>query len=107
MKRYVRPSIWLGTLLGCWGVFTIGFSGVQNYTEVVVLRFFIGMSTHKTEAYCVVVILTNNHKASSKQASFPGSSISCMFFLSSIWVEYFANGPTVQCGTPLKSDLCG
>ncbi|KAK5163762.1 uncharacterized protein LTR77_010435 [Saxophila tyrrhenica] len=43
MKRYVRPSIWLGTLLGCWGVFTIGFAGVQNYTTVVVLRFFIGV----------------------------------------------------------------
>lgn len=43
MKRYVRPSIWLGTLLGCWGLFTIGFAGVQNYHTVVVLRFFIGM----------------------------------------------------------------
>jgi hypothetical protein len=42
MKRYVRPSIWLGTLLGLWGVFTIGFAGVQNYATVVVLRFFIG-----------------------------------------------------------------
>lgn len=43
MKRYVRPSIWLATLLGLWGVFTIGFSGVQTYAEVVVLRFFIGV----------------------------------------------------------------
>lgn len=43
MKRYVRPSIWLGTLLGCWGVFTIGFAGVKNYPTVVVLRFFIGI----------------------------------------------------------------
>lgn len=43
MKRYVRPSLWLGTLLLCWGLFTIGFSGVQNYASVVVLRFFIGM----------------------------------------------------------------
>ena len=42
MKRYVRPSLWLGTLLACWGVFTIGFSGVRNYATVVVLRFFIG-----------------------------------------------------------------
>ena len=43
MKRYVRPSLWLGTLLACWGFFTIGFSGVQNYASVVVLRFFIGV----------------------------------------------------------------
>lgn len=43
MKRYVRPSIWLATLLGAWGVFTIGFAGVQNYAQVVVLRFFIGV----------------------------------------------------------------
>jgi hypothetical protein len=43
MKRFVRPSVWLGTLLGCWGLFTIGFAGVQNYHTVVVLRFFIGM----------------------------------------------------------------
>lgn len=44
MKRYVRPSLWLGTLLFCWGAFTVGFSGVKTYSEVVVLRFFIGMS---------------------------------------------------------------
>lgn len=43
MKRYVRPSIWLATLLGLWGVFTLGFAGVQTYAEVVVLRFFIGV----------------------------------------------------------------
>ena len=43
MKRYVRPSRWLGTLLLCWGLFTIGFAGVQNYPTVVVLRFFIGV----------------------------------------------------------------
>ncbi|KAK3675921.1 hypothetical protein LTR78_004113 [Recurvomyces mirabilis] len=43
MKRYVRPSRWLATLLFCWGVFTIGFSGVKTYAEVVVLRFFIGV----------------------------------------------------------------
>ena len=43
MKRYVRPSIWLGTLLACWGLFTIGFGGVQTYPQVVVLRFFIGV----------------------------------------------------------------
>lgn len=42
MKRYVRPSRWLSVLLGCWGLFTIGFSGVQNYASVVVLRFLIG-----------------------------------------------------------------
>ncbi|EOD51663.1 putative mfs transporter protein [Neofusicoccum parvum] len=43
MKRYVRPSRWLATLLFCWGVFTIGFAGVQNYASVVVLRFFVGV----------------------------------------------------------------
>ncbi|PPJ55608.1 hypothetical protein CBER1_03717 [Cercospora berteroae] len=43
MKRYVRPSVWLATLLGAWGIFTIGFAGVQNYATVVVLRFFIGV----------------------------------------------------------------
>lgn len=43
MKRYVRPSRWLATLLLSWGIFTIGFAGVQNFTQVTVLRFFIGM----------------------------------------------------------------
>jgi MFS family permease len=43
MKRYVRPSVWLATLLGSWGVFTIGFAGVQNFATVTVLRFFIGV----------------------------------------------------------------
>jgi hypothetical protein len=48
MKRFVRPSIWLGTLLACWGVFTIGFAGVQNFATVVVLRFFIGKFDGRT-----------------------------------------------------------
>lgn len=43
MKRYVRPSRWLATLLLAWGVFTIGFAGVQNFAQVTILRFFIGM----------------------------------------------------------------
>lgn len=43
MKRYVRPSRWLATLLLSWGIFTIGFAGVQNFTQVTVLRFFIGV----------------------------------------------------------------
>jgi MFS family permease len=43
MKHYVRPSLWLGILLFCWGAVTIGFAGVQNYASVVVLRFLIGV----------------------------------------------------------------
>jgi MFS family permease len=43
MKRYVRPSVWLATLLGCWGVVTLGFAGVQNFAQVTVLRFLIGV----------------------------------------------------------------
>jgi len=43
MKRYVRPSLWLGFLLGGWGVLTIGFMGVQTYGQIVGLRFLIGV----------------------------------------------------------------
>lgn len=43
MKRYVRPSRWLATLLLAWGIFTIGFAGVQTFAQVTILRFFIGM----------------------------------------------------------------
>ncbi|KAI1133972.1 MFS transporter [Hypoxylon sp. FL0543] len=43
MKHYVRPSVWLATLLGCWGALTLGFAGVRNYESVVVLRLFIGI----------------------------------------------------------------
>ncbi|KAI0835226.1 MFS transporter [Hypoxylon sp. FL0890] len=43
MKHYVRPSVWLATLLGCWGALTLGFAGVQNYVSVVVLRLLIGV----------------------------------------------------------------
>jgi MFS family permease len=43
MKRYVRPSRWLATLLLLWGIFTIGFAGVQNFAQVTILRFFIGV----------------------------------------------------------------
>jgi len=44
MKRYVRPSRWLATLLLCWGLFTIGFSGVRTFPQVVVLRVRIAMN---------------------------------------------------------------
>ena len=43
MKRFVRPSLWLTILLFGWGAFTMGFTGVQTYAQVVVLRFFIGV----------------------------------------------------------------
>jgi MFS family permease len=50
MKRYVRPSRWLATLLFCWGILTIGFAGVKNFTQVTVLRFLIGMLYSKWRA---------------------------------------------------------
>ncbi|CAM1508741.1 Fc.00g055890.m01.CDS01 [Cosmosporella sp. VM-42] len=43
MKRYVRPSHWLALLMLLWGCLTIGFAWIQNFTTVVVLRFFIGV----------------------------------------------------------------
>lgn len=43
MKRYVTPSRWLAFLLFGWGAFTLGFTGVQNFGQVNVLRFIIGM----------------------------------------------------------------
>lgn len=43
MKHYVRPSVWLALLLGCWGVVTIGFAGVRNYATVLALRLLIGV----------------------------------------------------------------
>jgi hypothetical protein len=32
MKRYVRPSLWLGTLLLCWGLLTIDFCGCAEFS---------------------------------------------------------------------------
>lgn len=43
LKRYARPSFWLGTLMLCWGVLTIGFAKVDNVPTVVVLRALIGV----------------------------------------------------------------
>ena len=43
LKRYSRPSYWLGTLLFCWGAITLGFAGVNNLATAVVLRFLIGV----------------------------------------------------------------
>ncbi|RYP48266.1 hypothetical protein DL768_005819 [Monosporascus sp. mg162] len=43
MKHYVRPSLWLALLLGCWGAVTIGFAGVQNYATILALRLMIGV----------------------------------------------------------------
>ncbi|KAI2602191.1 MFS transporter [Hypoxylon sp. NC1633] len=44
MKHYVRPSVWLAVLLGCWGALTLGFAGVKNYGTVLALRLLIGVS---------------------------------------------------------------
>ena len=43
MKRYVRPSLWLGILLFGWGALTVGFTGIQTYGQIVGLRFLIGV----------------------------------------------------------------
>lgn len=43
MKHYVRPSVWLAVLLGCWGAVTIGFAGVHNYPTALALRLLIGI----------------------------------------------------------------
>ena len=43
MKRYIRPSHWLALLMLCWGALTVGFAWAQNFTTVLVLRFFIGV----------------------------------------------------------------
>jgi MFS family permease len=43
MKRHVRPSRWLTFLLCSWGILTIGFAGVKNFTQVTVLRVLIGV----------------------------------------------------------------
>lgn len=43
MKHYIRPSVWLAFLLGCWGAVTIGFAGVKNYATVLSLRLLIGI----------------------------------------------------------------
>ena len=43
LKRYVRPSYWLGSLLFGWGMLTLGFAFVKNYASVLVLRFLIGV----------------------------------------------------------------
>lgn len=43
MKRYVRPSYWLGFLMLSWGILTLGFAWVKNLPTVIVLRFLIGV----------------------------------------------------------------
>lgn len=43
MKRYVRPSLWLGFLLFGWGILTVGFTWIQTYGQIVGVRFLIGV----------------------------------------------------------------
>ena len=43
MKHYVRPSVWLGSLLFCWGAVTIGFAGVQNYATGELVALGLGV----------------------------------------------------------------
>lgn len=43
MKRYTRPSHWLGFLMLSWGCLTIGFAWVNNFATVLAIRFLIGV----------------------------------------------------------------
>ncbi|KEF52328.1 uncharacterized protein A1O9_11568 [Exophiala aquamarina CBS 119918] len=43
LKRYVRPSRWLGFLCFGWGTLTLGFAFLHTYASAAVLRVFIGM----------------------------------------------------------------
>ncbi|KAL3462048.1 major facilitator superfamily domain-containing protein [Aspergillus heterothallicus] len=43
LKRHVRPSLWLATLLFCWGVLTLAFAFLKNYGSVVAVRTLIGV----------------------------------------------------------------
>ncbi|KAL3450258.1 major facilitator superfamily domain-containing protein [Aspergillus insuetus] len=43
LKRYARPSYWLGTLMLCWGAVTLGFARADNMPTVIVLRVLIGV----------------------------------------------------------------
>lgn len=43
MKRYIRPSRWLGFLMLSWGCLTIGFAWVDNFAAVISIRFLIGV----------------------------------------------------------------
>ncbi|GLA67594.1 hypothetical protein AtubIFM54640_011262 [Aspergillus tubingensis] len=38
LKRYARPSYWLGALMLCWGAVTLSFARVDNVATVVALR---------------------------------------------------------------------
>lgn len=73
MKHYVRPSIWLGLLLFCWGALTIGFAGVQNYATVVVLRFLIGVFEAGFFPGGPILIPRSNCQANSLKALFISS----------------------------------
>ncbi|KAL2811557.1 major facilitator superfamily domain-containing protein [Aspergillus cavernicola] len=42
LKRYARPSYWLGVLMICRGALTLGFATVENMPTVIVIRVFIG-----------------------------------------------------------------
>ena len=55
MKRYVRPSLWLSLLLFGWGAFTLGFTGVNTYPQVAVLRFIIGAFEAGKQSFAVFV----------------------------------------------------
>lgn len=76
MKRYVRPSLWLGILLFGWGAVTVGFTGVQTYPQIVGLRFLIGTILMGRSLSFVRQLLTNCLQVFSRPASIQESSIS-------------------------------
>ncbi|KAI3058776.1 hypothetical protein CBS147353_10669 [Aspergillus niger] len=43
LKRYARPSYWLGALVLCWGAVTLSFARVDNVATVVALRVLVGI----------------------------------------------------------------
>ncbi|KAI0523744.1 MFS general substrate transporter [Xylaria bambusicola] len=42
LKKF-RPSRWLAFLMGSWGLITIGIGGVHNYSQIVGVRFLLGV----------------------------------------------------------------
>jgi MFS transporter, ACS family, DAL5 transporter family protein len=42
MKRFIKPSHWLGLLMFYWGVLTLTFAFVKNSSTIIWLRFLIG-----------------------------------------------------------------
>jgi ACS family pantothenate transporter-like MFS transporter len=52
----IRPSIWLPSMVILWAGLTVASAGCKTYSQLCVVRFFMGLAEASTYAGCIYVM---------------------------------------------------